>query len=317
MKIAFFTEARYYGKVEATNPNMRVDLAWVHLLNADHFYLYDFSDSVKYDIGVIIIPKNRVDVPIDKIKKCCKKVAIMQEGPCDYWTDYTLSDQIQHLTLLNSADFILAHNTVDQFYFHGLTGKNCYIMPSVLVESLIDSTMVRLPRENRKAAIIGGNMCHWYNGMVSFIIAKKFNPTHAVYAPSMGRKIPGEERIDGLKHLPYMTWINWMQSLNEFAVGVHMMPTVAAGTFSLNCAYLGIPCIGNEQVDTQLLCHPQLSVDLNNISLAIKLIERLRDDDDFYNSQRQTAIDEYHNNFHSSIFITNMMNIFKIMLDEK
>jgi len=43
------------------------------------------------------------------------------------------------------------------------------------------------------------------------------------------------------------------------------MLTIAAGTFSLNCAYFGIPCIGNEKVDTQRLCFPELSVDVENI----------------------------------------------------
>jgi hypothetical protein len=61
------------------------------------------------------------------------------------------------------------------------------------------------------------------------------------------------------------------------------MPTIAAGTFSLNCAYFGIPCIGNEKVDTQRLCHPDLCVDVDDIESARKLAVKLRDDTYFYN----------------------------------
>jgi hypothetical protein len=71
------------------------------------------------------------------------------------------------------------------------------------------------------------------------------------------------------------------------------MPTVAAGTFSLNCAYFGIPCIGNEMVDTQRLCHPHLSVDVNDLEMARKLAIRIRDDVDFYNECSMVSIENY------------------------
>ena len=55
------------------------------------------------------------------------------------------------------------------------------------------------------------------------------------------------------------------------------MPTVAAGTFSLNCAYFGIPCIGNIAVDTQRVCHPDLSVEVSDLEKARSLAQRLKD----------------------------------------
>jgi len=60
------------------------------------------------------------------------------------------------------------------------------------------------------------------------------------------------------------------------------MPTIAAGTFSLNCAYFGIPCIGNREVDTQKLCHPNLSVNINDIQYAVELAKKLKEDQNFY-----------------------------------
>ena len=61
------------------------------------------------------------------------------------------------------------------------------------------------------------------------------------------------------------------------------MPTVAAGTFSLNCAYFGIPCIGNIKVDTQRYCHPELSVAVDDVEKARQLAYRLKSDKNFYN----------------------------------
>ncbi len=60
------------------------------------------------------------------------------------------------------------------------------------------------------------------------------------------------------------------------------MPTVAAGTFSLNCAYFSIPCIGNREVDTQKLCHPNLAVDVHDVKYSAELAKKLREDKDFY-----------------------------------
>ncbi len=84
-----------------------------------------------------------------------------------------------------------------------------------------------------------------------------------------------------------------MKELSKFTYAVHLMPTVAAGTFSLNCAYFGIPTIGNILVDTQKLCHPELSVDVHDIESARMLARKLKTDKDFYNHCSVSAIKNY------------------------
>ena len=91
----------------------------------------------------------------------------------------------------------------------------------------------------------------------------------------MGRKIEGEEQMPNLNHLPYMNWVEWIKELNKRKYGIHLMKTHAAGTFALNCAYLGIPCIGYRGLDTQEICHPNLTVELGDIEHAKFLIEKL------------------------------------------
>ena len=81
-----------------------------------------------------------------------------------------------------------------------------------------------------------------------------------------------------IQHLPYMTWVDWMNNLSQYHVGVHMMPTHAAGTFTLNCAFHGIPCIGYKGLDTQEELHPLLSVDDGDMEQCIKLANKLKDD---------------------------------------
>ena len=128
----------------------------------------------------------------------------------------------------------------------------------------------------------------------------------------MGRKIEGEEQIPNLNHLPYMNWVEWIKSLNNFKYGVHLMRTHAAGTFALNCAYLGIPCIGYEGLDTQEKCHPYLTVKLGDLGNAKKLITHLKSDLDFYNKCSSIAKENYNKHYNENIFNTTFKKQLKI-----
>ena len=102
-----------------------------------------------------------------------------------------------------------------------------------------------------------------------------------------------EDQIEDLNHLPRLTWLDWMKTLSTFKYAVHLMPTAAAGTFSLNCAYFGIPCIGNKNVDTQNICHPDLSVDIDDVEKARKLAIRLANDKEFYSECSNISKQKY------------------------
>ena len=79
------------------------------------------------------------------------------------------------------------------------------------------------------------------------------------------------------------------------------MPTVAAGTFSMNCAYYGIPCIGNEKVDTQTHFFPELSVDVHDVHAARVLALRLREDKDLYEQASHHAKKKFATSVHGNI----------------
>ena len=40
MRIAFFTEGNWSGKVSRDNPNMRTEMAWMCALQADHYNIH-------------------------------------------------------------------------------------------------------------------------------------------------------------------------------------------------------------------------------------------------------------------------------------
>lgn len=298
MEIAFFTEMGFEGKVPRDHRNMRTEFAWMCALEADHHSIVraPFIDK-QYDLGIVIIPKKNPEFDINSLKSCCNKVAVMQEGPSWYWQDYDLPKQVWYYNTLTSADIIFTHNKADKKYYQGLTNhKDIRVMPSLMIEDAIDIDSL-MPSKYRGEVIIGGNFVSWYGGFDSYIVAQEISDQ--VFAPSMGRKQEGEEQL--LTHLPYLNWRDWITQLSKFKYGIHLMRTHAAGTFALNCAYLGIPCIGYYGLDTQEICHPNLTVDIGDLVTAKKLITLLKDED-YYNEQSQIALNNYKNNYTEKIF---------------
>ena len=166
----------------------------------------------------------------------------------------------------------------------------------------------------RGGVIIGGNMVRWYGGFDSYIVAQEFEED--VFAPSMGRKIKNEEQMANLTHLPYMNWIDWMNNLSRFKYAVHLMPTHAAGTFALNCAYHGIPCIGYSGLDSQDICFPNLTVEMGDLNKARKLVRKLKTDKDFYQEQSELSINNYNSSFSRNHYIYTMNGILKEVINE-
>ena len=276
MKIAFFTEMGFSGKISRTHENMRTEFAWMVALNADHFPI-GHTPKEKYDLSVVIIPKKNPGFDIESMRGFSDKIAVMQEGPNWNWQDYTLEKQVWYYNTCCSADIIYTHNELDRKYYKGLCNHNdVRVMPSLMIEDAVG----KLKSEDRKDVIIGGNFVSWYGGFDSMIIAKELSRGGNVYAPSMGRKQELEEQL--VTHLPYMNWKQWIHELNKFKFGVHLMRTHAAGTFALNCAYLGIPCIGYNGLDTQVILHPETTVEIGDLESARKIAENLRNDKEFY-----------------------------------
>ena len=90
------------------------------------------------------------------------------------------------------------------------------------------------------------------------------------------------------------------------------MRTHAAGTFALNYAYLGIPCIGYEGLDTQEKCHPELTVKLGDLEKAKEIAKKLRNDEKFYVHCSKTSKEKYLESYHENIFNTTFKEQFKI-----
>ena len=295
-KIIFLSEMGFTGEVPATHPNMRTEFAWMHALNAKHAPIHLWEDVKDFDFVFIIFPKGKTFLSaegskliqgenpvsgllassfIDTLKQNNKKVFYVQEGPHWWWNDYEVVDQINFYNMLAKVDVIFAHNYSDLNYYAGLfPTKTIMLIPSLMIEDSIKDVEWK-PEEK---AIVGGNFARWYGGFESHLVAQEFK------VPIWGQTSHAMRDFESqvIQHLPRVMWVDWIKQLSTFKYAVHLMPTVAAGTFSLNCSYLGIPCIGNGLVDTQSNCQPDLAVEVQDVLGARLLAKQLRDDKDFY-----------------------------------
>lgn len=309
MKIAFVTELPFFGKVKKDYDNIRTEFAWMIALDADNVPITQM-DGIKdgeYDVAIIIVPKElqkyaQISI-VSNLKRIAKKTAFMQEGPSWYYQDLPLNFSFLHFYIMESVDFVLAHNECDRKYYEGLLEKPSFINPTLMIEESIGE----LETVERKNIILGGNFGRWYGGFDSYVVSGMLDGE--VYAPSMGRMKSEEINIDGITHLPYLAWKQWIHTLNKFKYAIHMIPNTIGGTFSLNCAYLGIPCIGNIKSNTQHLCYPYTSVDVMDIGCAKKIAKQLKDDDYFYHEVSMAAKDNYKDNFSLDIYKSKLSEI--------
>tara|TARA_R100001594_G_scaffold149818_1_gene208750 strand:+ start:996 stop:1949 length:954 start_codon:yes stop_codon:yes gene_type:complete len=311
MKIAAFTEGGYSGIVPRNHPNMRTDLAWWCALDAVHHpfqHLPSIADN-EYDFGIVIIPKKRkhlmeVDL-VNQLKRVCKKVSTMQESTFWYWQDDPINEQVWYFNFLMEMDLIFCHNDVDLNYYKGITGKRCELMSTLMIEDNIKPHIVN--PDARDGVIIGGNFVSIYRGFDSFMVAREISDE--IYAPITGRMKEEEKQMD-IHHLPWMNWSDWINNLSRFKYGVQL-GTPSAGTFNLNCAYHGIPCIGYDTVNTQKICHPKLTIKEGDVGKAKELANKLKTDDNFYKECSQISIRKYNECFSEETYIYNMNRIIK------
>ena len=324
MNICFLTEMHFRGKVPKTHINMRTEFAWMYTLDAVHYHIGDYNEVRGYDVVFIIFPKGRVFLSaegskivdgvnpisiylnnpmVEVLKENNTKVYYIQEGPHWWWNDYEIVDQIGFYNFLVKTDGIFAHNESDVNYYTGLfPNKKVEVIRSLIIEDLVkDITPI-----TQNKTIIGGNFARWYGGFESYIVASEFD--NPIWVQDSHAKRINEEYIENLNHLQRLSWLDWMKELSTFKYAVHLMPTVAAGTFALNCAYFGIPTIGNRKVDTQNILFEALSVDVNNVHRARELANQLKKDTQFYNYCSSVAKDQYMEHYSSEIWKKEILN---------
>ena len=292
-------------------------------LEAYHITIEKIITGVKKYEGDIIynIGKGGFDKPyilnlyqyhhniVDLLKEKFDNVYIYQDGEIGWWNQVDVKLQTWWFNQLSMSDGIFIPNSSDISFYKGLfPNKKIKVIRSVMADEGLDKTKFK-PKEDR--VILTGPLTPEYNGFSQVIIAH--NSKMPIDIPPMGESRMPKDSWDmasniGVNYLQYMSWVDWMYNLSRYKIGYMMMIATASGSFALNCAYLGIPCIGDERADTQRILFPDLAINKFDNAKALELTLKLKNDSNFYNEVSNKAKKLYKQEFTKEKMIKLLQN---------
>ena len=324
MNIKYSTSEMGFEGIFPTNyPHLRVLETQLLFLEAYHLPIdkvliedKKYDADLLYNIGkggfekpyISHIYQNHHDV-VNELKNKFNKVYIYQDGEIGWWNQVDVKLQIWWFNQLSESDGILVPNSTDVSFYEGLfPNQKVKVIRSVMTDKGLDKTKFK-PKQNK--AIITGPLTPVYNGFPQTILAH--NLDMEIDIPPMGQGSMPKDSWElastlGINYLKYMSWIDWMYNLNQYKIGYMMSAATASGSFALNCAYLGIPCIGDKRADTQSILFPDLAIDTFDNKKALELTLKLKNDKDFYNHCSALSLAKYKEEFNKEKMIQLLNN---------
>ena len=316
------TEMGFEGKIPENYENMRVLEAQIVALDAYHLPLTKVLQENKTYEGnaLVVLPKgnfkgerykelwvwlyNNHFNTIEELKEKFNKIYFYQDGVLGWWNMCETRAQVWWYNNLQECDKIYCPNINDVSYYKGLfPDKKIGVVRSIMLDTPLDKNKF-LDKQDK--VIISGPFTYEYLGLHNTILAS--NLDIQIDIPPMGASRMPEDSYDmapslGVNYLKYMNWRDWMYNLSQYKYGFYMMRAWGSASFSLNCAYFGIPCVGNNRADTQNILFPKLSFDVYNIEGALNATKRLKEDKEFYNECSLYAKEIYKKEFTKEKFI--------------
>ena len=298
MNIKYSTsEMGFEGHFPVNYPNLRVLETQLLFLEAYHLPMQKiltegkkYKGSLLYNIGkggfekpyISDLYHNYHNI-VNLLQEKFDGVYIYQDGEIGWWNQVDTRLQAWWYNQLMASDGILVPNSTDVSFYKGLfPDKEIKVIRSVMTDEGLDKTKFK-PKEDR--TIITGPLTREYNGFSQLLLAH--NLDIPIDIPPMGESRMPKDSWEmapnlGINYLQYMSWVEWMYNLSRYKVGYMMSAATASGSFALNCAYLGIPCIGDKRADTQSILFPDLAIDVFDNKKALDLTFKLKNDLDFY-----------------------------------
>jgi len=298
MNIRYATsEMGFEGYFPVNYPNLRVLETQLLYLESYHLPIHKIlTEGKKYKGNLLYnIGKGGFEKPyisdlyhnyhnvVSLLQEKFDEIYIYQDGEIGWWNQVDTRLQAWWYNQLRAANGILVPNSTDIPFYKGLfPDKEIKVIRSVMTDEGLDKTKFK-PQENR--TIVTGPLTREYNGFSQVLIAH--NADMPIDIPPMGESRMPKDSWEmapnlGINYLQYMSWVDWMYNLSRYKIGYMMSAATASGSFALNCAYLGIPCIGDKRADTQSILFPDLAIDVFDNKKAFDLTLKLKKDLDFY-----------------------------------
>jgi hypothetical protein len=275
--------ARAFGATEHISP-----LAYDRLMEFDAIFVTMFKIRESFESRWMDVAHRLADAG--------KRVVLFQEAETSWPMGRSWEEQRDFIELLGKVHLFLTHNERDV----RLWGQFCRKGTAIRWRTCLDlGGLHRLsidPAEKQRAILCGSSYNSRANGLTGLLACKGMGYPLWHHDRSTGyeeqnREMPYlcDTRI--AKEIPHSGWYEWLAAISGAYIAVHPMPAAAAGRDQIAFAALGIPCVGNVELDIQRELFPDLYLDdLYDPDGIRMLVSQLLGDDDFYKDCRDRAM---------------------------
>jgi hypothetical protein len=200
------------------------------------------------------------------------KVVLFQEAETAWPTTRPWDEQKSFIELLGKVDLFLTHNHRDiEFWGRLRGGKSTSRWKTCLDIGSIAQYAINPDRKTTKPILFGSSYDQRANGLAGLIACRNlgyplWHQNRSTGYEDRNREVPQLLGVKIQKEIPHCGWDPWAREIAGAYIAVHPMPAAAAGRDQIAFAALGIPCIGNMELDIQRELFPNLSIDIFDVN---------------------------------------------------
>jgi len=291
-------------------PQAYIELGPWHILN-----FKDIKQEIKGK-GNLIVANTPVNDELRKLQMINElipdnEVYIGIEGAVWDWCDWPAKEQELYVEMLAKADGVLYSNKCDINMMRVFATN--FLQAPPCTNRCIESVR-EVPGEY---VFIVNPSKRYQRGMISHKLVYDSVPKNIpVYTLAYNRPagfnellaFPDSYTMPGFKLLPYMQHDDFLSTAYNSKFGVDIHRDYSAGTVSVDFGSIGVPLVGNIEIDTQREIFPDTSFEWNDYDNIKKCINKLSTDIDFNLEVGRKALENTKQKYSSHIVVDKFMN---------
>jgi hypothetical protein len=291
-------------------PQAYIELGPWHILN-----FKDIKQEIKGK-GNLIVANTPVNDELKKLQMINElipdnEVYIGIEGAVWDWCDWPAKEQELYVEMLAKADGVLYSNKCDINMMRVFATN--FLQAPPCTNRCIESVR-EIPGEY---VFIVNPSKRYQRGMISHKLVYDSVPNNIpVYTLAYNRPVgfnellafPDSYTMPGFKLLPYMQHDEFLSTVYNSKFGVDIHRDYSAGTVSVDFGSIGVPLVGNIEIDTQREIFPDTSFEWNDYDNIKKCINKLSTDIDFNLEVGRKALENTKQKYSSHIVVGKFMN---------
>lgn len=234
------------------------------------------------------------------------------EGAVWDWTEWPAREQELYIKILDKSAGVLYSNECDKKMMEIFASKFIQAPPCT-------NQFLETPREitGRYVFIVNPSK-RYQRGMISHkLVHDTVNTSIPVYTMKYQRpatsellSFPDSYTMPGFTQLDYMSHDKFLEVAYNSKFGIDIHRDYSAGTIAVNFGSIGVPLIGNIELDAQREIFPDTSFVWNDYNAIKKCIRLLCDDIEFSREVSKKALENTKNKYASQIVVNKFIDDF-------